>query len=167
MPIEPSDLVWYLSGGAENDDPNDSLGGVMSTTAWTGGTPHDLFDVITAAENEGEVVDYRCVYVVNEHSTLDWQDAFAWFSNIVAGGADIAMGLDPAGVDGTATTIADENTAPGGVSFSAPTNKGAGLDIGTIPAGEHQAIWFRRTATDSGAVSDDGATVMVEGETAG
>lgn len=167
MPIEPSDLVWYLSGGESNTDPDDSLGGEISTTQWTGGTAHDLFDVITAEQNESEVVDYRCVYVVNEHGSLTLQGSEVWFQSIVSGGANIALGLDDAGVDGTATTIANENTAPSNVSFSTPESQGAAVAIGDIPAGQHIAIWFRRTATDSAAASNDGATVRVSGETAG
>lgn len=167
MAIATADLAWYLSGGTSNTDPNDSLGGAISSTAWAGGQVHDLFDVITAAENTGETVDYRCAYVVNEHGSLPWEDVVVYFSDVVSGGATIALGIDPAGVDGTATTIADENTAPAAVSFSAPESAGAGVSIGSIPAGEHQAIWFRRTATDSAAASNDGATVRVLGETAG
>jgi hypothetical protein len=166
MPIEPSDITTYLSGGSGNSNPFASLGGAVSSTDWTGGTIHDLFDRVTAPENVSEAVHYRCIYIVNEHDTLTWQGVNLWLVNIVVGGADVAIGLDPAGVNGTATTIANETEVPSGVTFSAPESIGAALSVGNIPAGGHQAVWIRRTATDSVALRNDGATLRWRGETA-
>lgn len=165
MPIESTDIEFRYSGGAANADPNASLGGGMSDTEWAGGTAHDLFDVISGAENQAATVDYRCIYVLNNHATLTWFDVVAWFSNVVEGGADVALGLDPAGVNGEATTIADETTAPAGVNFSVPLDKASGEPVGDIPPTQAFAVWFRRTATDSAPMNDDGFTFRVEGDT--
>lgn len=170
MPITTSDLATRLSGGASNSNQNLSIGGVMSSTAWAGGTLHDLFDVITGDENAASTVDYRCVYVRNGHATLTWLAPRVWISAETAGGASAAIGLDPAGVgngvtSGVAATPANETTAPAGVTFSAPTTKAEGLAIADIPPGSAQAIWIRRSAANSAAIDNDGATLTIEGDT--
>jgi hypothetical protein len=171
MAIQTSDIQYRLSGGAANSNPNASLGGIMSSTAWAGGVLHDLFDVITGDENAASDVEYRCVYVRNAHGTLTWESVKAWLTAAVAGGADLAIGLDPAGAGngsttGVAVVAANEGAAPAGVTFSAPATKSAGLSLGDIAAGQAYAIWFKRSATNSAPLDDDGATLNVEGDTA-
>ena len=170
MPIVAGDIQTRLSGGSGNSNANASLGGVMSSTAWTGGTLHDLFDVITGDENAASDVEYRCIYVRNNHGSLTWLSPVVWISAQTAGGAALAIGLDPAGVGngsttGVATTVANENTAPAGVTFTTPTTKGAGLAITDLDAGEAAAVWLRRTAANTAALDDDGATLSFEGDT--
>ena len=166
MAITSADIDWFLSGGAANSDPDASLGGAQSSTAWAGGVANDLFDDISGNENADSDVEYRCVYVENGHATLTAQSSVLYISAETAGGADIAIGLDPAGVDGTATTIADEDTAPVGVTFTAPTTEGTGLSIGDLTPGQSQAIWIRRTAANTSAVASDGATLTFKCDTA-
>ena len=166
MPIVSSDIKTYLSGGSGNTDPNLSLGGARSTTEWTGGTLHDLFDKVTGDENAASDVEYRGIYVMNNHGTLTWEAVKAWISAETAGGASIAIALANEGVNVTMETIANENTAPVGPSFSAPTTKGAGLSLGDIAAGQRYGIWIRRTAANTAAVNNDGATLTFEGDTA-
>lgn len=170
MPIADSEIQWRLSGGGSNTDPNASLGGVMSSTAWAGGTLHDLFDAVSGDENAALDTEYRCVYIRNANASLTWSNIKVWFSAVTAGGADLAIGLDPAGVGngsttGVAATIANENTAPTGVTFSAPTTKAGGLAPANVPAGSGFALWVRRTATNSAAASSDGGTVFAQGDT--
>ena len=52
MAIAAGDINTYLSGGASNSDPDASLGGAKSSTEWTGGTLHDLFDAVSGDENQ-------------------------------------------------------------------------------------------------------------------
>ncbi len=171
MPIIPADIQYRLSGGAANANPNLSFGGVMSSTAWAGGALHDLFDQISGSENTGSTIDYRCVYVRNNHATLQWQTVLAWLSAEVAGGANIAIGLDPAvagngSTTGVAATVANETTAPAGVTFTSPTTKAGGIALGSVNATLGRAIWIRRTATNSAAQSADGFTLSTEGDSA-
>ena len=56
-------------------------------------------------------------------------------------------------------------TAPAGVTFSSPTTVGAGVALGTIGAGQVKAFWIRRTAANSSALSNDGVTIAVTGDT--
>lgn len=159
MAIEATDIDTYLSGGASNSDPNASLGGAKSSTAWTSGSLHDLFDKVTGDENAASDVEYRCVYYQNGHGSLTTDEGKLWIESQVAGGAALAIGLDPAGKNATAAVASDENTAPAGVSFSAPTDKAGGLTMPDLDAGDYIAVWFRRTAANSAAKDADGATV--------
>ena len=170
MAIVASDIQTRLSGGAANSNPNLSIGGVMSSTAWAGGVLHDLFDVITGDENAASTVDYRCVYVRNGHATLTLLGATVWLTSQTAGGATVDMGLDPAAIGngtttGVAATPANETTAPASVTYSSPASKAGGLVIGDIPAGSAKAIWFRRTAANSAAIDNDGVTLNIAGDT--
>ncbi len=148
-----------------------SLGKYISTTAWAGGTANDLFDDITGAENAASQVDYRCIFIHNNNAANDYQSVVAYLSAEVAGGANIAIGVDTtaASAIGSATaqalTIASTTTAPAGVTFSSPTTAGTGISVGTIPVGYCKAIWVRRTATNSAALSNDGVTIAVSGDT--
>ena len=148
-----------------------SLGDQVSTTQWTGGSANDLFDDVTGAENAASDVEYRCIFVHNTNSANALENAVVYLSAETAGGASIAVGADPtaASAVGAATaqavTVADENTAPAGVTFSSPTTAGAGVALGNIPAGQVKAFWIRRTAANTAALSNDGVTIAVTGDT--
>lgn len=179
MAIVSTDLLLKLStvagtAGNQNAQPdvNASLGKYISTTEIVEADVHNLFDIITAAENVASDVEYRCFFVHNSHATLTWTLAKLWLLSEVSGGAVMALGLDPAGVtnlgsaSAQAATIANESTAPAGVSFTTPTTEGSALSIGDVGPGQVQAIWVRRTAQNNAAISGDGGTLKLRGETA-
>ena len=149
-----------------------SLGDQISTTPWAGGAANDLFDDISGAENAASTVDYRCIFVHNSNGANALQNAVVYLSAETAGGANIAIATDNiaasaiAAATPQAAQIASETTAPSGVgAFSSPTTAGAGLALGNIPAGSCKAFWVRRTATNSSALSNDGVTIAVAGDT--
>jgi hypothetical protein len=179
MPITTSDIKFKLSiktGTAGNQsaqtDPNQSLGKYISTTEIENATLNNLFDDVSGDENAANDVEYRCFFIHNAHASLTWQNPIIWISEEVAGGASIAIGVDPTAASpigssqAQALEIADEDTAPSGVSFSSPTSKGTGLSVGNLSAGYCKAIWVRRTCSNSAAKNNDGATFTVEGDTA-
>jgi hypothetical protein len=177
MPIIATDLLWKLStksGSAGNSLTSTaaaSLGKYISTTAWAGGVKNDLFDDVTGAENAASTVDYRCVFIHNAHASITWQSGVVWLASEVAGGVTYAIGIDPAAASAIgsagaqAAEIANETTAPGGVSFSAPTTSGTGLSIGSLAPGQCRAVWIRRTAANTSAVNNDGVTLQITGDT--
>ena len=166
MAIIAANIVTYLSGGAANANVNASLGGAKSSVAWAGGTLHDLFDVISGDENAASDVEYRCIYVQNNHGTLTWEAVKLWVSAETAGGAAIGIALAGEGVSAVAETVANENTAPVGESFTAPTSKATGLTIGNLAAAAYYGIWIRRSASNSAALDADGGTLSWSGDTA-
>jgi hypothetical protein len=178
MAIVASDIVFRYSvvtgsaGDSTAGTATGSLGKYVSTTAWTAGT-NSLFDNITGDENAASTVDYRCIFVLNNHATLTLQSAVVYVSAEVAGGASVAIALDniaisaKASASAQAALIASETTAPTGVgTFSTPTTKAAGLAIGNIAPGQVKAIWVKRTAANSAALDADGFTLAVAGDTA-
>lgn len=148
-----------------------SLGDQISTTAWAGGVANDLYDDISGAENAASTVDYRCIFVHNSNASNALENAVVYLSAEVAGGASIAVGADTTAASVIASgstqalTVANETTAPAGVTFSSPTTVGAGVALGNIPAGQCKAFWIRRTAANSAALSADGVTIAVAGDT--
>ncbi len=175
MAIVAADIVIRLSQGNTNaqttSTPNASLGGTMSTTAWAGGTLHDLFDQVSGTENGASESEYRCVYFLNNHGTLTAEAIKAYISAETAGGASLAIGLDPAGVGngtstGVATVVANEDTAPTGVTFSSPTTDAGGLAPANVAPAQAFAIWIRRTTANTSAVNNDGGTLAWSLDTA-
>lgn len=148
-----------------------SLGKYVSTTA-LGTALKDLFDDVSGAENAASTVDYRCVFLLNNHATLTASSISIFLSAEVSGGASVALAIDnlaasaKGGASAQAAQIATETTTPSSIgSFSSPTTDGTGLSLGTLTAGQVRAIWVRRTAANSAALSADGFTFGVSFDT--
>lgn len=174
--ITPSEILFKYSvaaaaGNTTVGTANGSLGDQISTTAWAGGVANDLFDDISGAENAASTVDYRCIFVHNSNASNTLENAVVYLSAETAGGATIAVGADTTAASAIgsgsaqALTIANETTAPAGVSFSSPTTSAAGVSLGNIPPGQCKAFWVRRTAANTAALSSDGVTIAVTGDT--
>lgn len=171
MPIVASDIVFRLSGGTSNTAPASSLGGARSTAG--GGvivtdTLNNLWDDVSGAESSAGDIEYRCIYVLNNHGSLTLTAAKIWISSNTTSAddtIDIALGGEGAG--GTAETVANESTAPAGETFSNPTSFAGGLSLGNLTAGQHYPIWIRRTVTAAASAANANPyTLSVQGETA-
>ena len=161
MVIVSIDIQYWLSGGASNSDPALSLGGVKSSTSAS-----NYFDDVSSAEASSGDTEYRCVYVHNAHATLTLIGAKVFIqANTPSSDTDVAIGLGSSAINGTEQTVADESTAPTGVSFSAPTTFAGGLAIGDLAAGAHKAVWVRRTVNAGAAAYADSFTLRVQGDT--
>ena len=163
MPIIASDIPTLLSGGAANTNPALSLGGIESTTA----AGSNLFDNVSSGEATAGDVEYRCFYVKNTHATLTLTGAKVWIqANTPSADTTIDIGLGTTAVGtGNEQTVADEQTAPSGVTFAAAANEGAALSIGDIAPGQHKAVWIRRTVNAAAAAANDTYTIRVKGDT--
>jgi hypothetical protein len=159
MAIQSTDIVQRLSGGASNSAANSALGGAKSSTA----APAGMFDTVDGPESSAGDVEYRCVYIHNAHGTLTLIGATAAVqTDTPDAGTLVEVGVGSSAVNGTEQTIANESTAPAAVTFSAGP-----VTLGDIPAGQHRALWLRRTVSaGAAAVTGDGYTVRVSGSTA-
>jgi hypothetical protein len=169
MAILSTDIIYRLSGGAANSDPNAALGGAKSTTAITDNVLNNLWDDVSGDEGSVGDTEYRCFYVHNNHGTLTLQSPKIWISTDTTSANDeVDIGLGSSAVNATEQTVANESTAPtGGVTFSHPTTKTAGIALGDIPAGQHRAVWARRVVGASAAAIDNNAyNITVEGDSA-
>lgn len=162
MAIITTDIKYKLSGGAANSDPLASIGGAKSSVD-SGST---IFDDVSSAEATSGRIEYRCVYVLNNHGTLSYQTAKVWVqTQTPSADTDVAIGLAAAGLNAAETAIANDTTAPAGVSFSAPSSFAGGLSLGTIPAGQYYGVWVRRTVNAGAASASDSFTLRVQGDT--
>lgn len=178
MAITASDILVRLSvltGSAGNSTAGTAagaLGKYVSTTDVSGTPLNNLFDDISGAENAASEAEYRCVFVLNNHATLDMQNAVVYVSAETAGGAGVSIGVDTTAISAKgaagaqAVQVANEDTAPAGVTFSAPTTVGTGLALGTIPAGSVKAVWVKRLAANTAALDNDGFTLGIGCDTA-
>ena len=182
MAIVSSDIQFLLSapgasaGYTSSGTVYNSLGKYVSTTQVSGTALDNIFTDLTGAENAASQVDYQCVFILNNTGGGDTAlNGVVWLPNsgYVAGGANIAVGVDPAGASAKGTSsvqaaiIANPLAAPSGVSsFVGPssTNSG-GLSVANLAPGQVLAVWIRRTATNSGPVNNDGFVLEYDFDT--
>ena len=178
MPIVDSDILFkyaVTSGTAGNQNPqtspNASLGKYISTTVWPGnGTLHDLFGPITGLQNIDSAVDYRCLFIHNNNGTLTLSNILLWISGLTVGGATIQIGADTTPASGINTStpqalqVVDINTAPTGVSFSAPITEATGISLGNLLPGQCIAFWIKRSAGNTPALNNDTLTLSYSGD---
>lgn len=162
-------LVWRLTGGASNSDPNASLGGIMSSNALSETALNNLFDDVSAAEAVAGDIEYRAVDLYNSGDETA-TSVTAWFHSqtsspdtAAAMGKDASSG-DPHAAAADLETIANESTAPSSptVTFTEAT-EGAPLYITDIPAGQACRVWIRRTVSSgAGNTSNDTMTLRAQ-----
>lgn len=166
MPIVAGDIDIHLSGGAGNSDPNASLGGIISTTQVVDATLHNLFDLVSSAETTAGDTEYRCIYVKNNHGSLTLQNATVQIlTDTPSGDTDAEIAVGTAAINGTEQTVADESTAPTGVTWESAA--ATPLALGNIPFGQHKAVWIKRVVSAAaGAYSTDSVVLQINGDTA-
>lgn len=167
MPIVSNDIQVRYSGGGSNSDPAASLGGAISSASIPDATVGNLFPEINEDQTEAGITLYRCFYFRNGHGTLEWRNVKQWVqANTPSPDTTIAIGVGSSGVNGTEQTIANQTTAPSGVTFAAPTDKASGQTVGNVPAGQHFPVWVRLTVNPGASAYDDSATIRAGGGTA-
>lgn len=166
--ITSSDIKKYLSGGAANADPDAALGGAISSVEVVDDTLSNLFDRVAGSESLAGDTEYRAIFIKNTHATLIYQDAVIYISsNTPSTDTTVAIALaDEAVGTGTIETIANENTAPVGPTFSSPSTALTGLSIGDLAPGEMKGIWVRWVISPNAAAVLDQCTLTISGETA-
>ena len=169
--IEQGDIKIYLSGGATNTDPNDSLGGAISSTELVDNTLHNLFAKVSAAEALAGSTKYRGIYIKNENGhTLTLQDAITYIeSQTTSGDTSIEIAVAAEAADVEMATIADEDTAPASVAvdgFTALTGTSNGRIVGDLDDGSFRGIWIKRiVSAGATAYGDDTCEIGTRGET--
>jgi len=168
MAIINTDIKIRLSGGAANSNVNLSLGGARSSTEVTDNTLNNLFDSVSGSESLAGDTEYRCVYVYNNHGSLTMQNVRIYISSNTTSADDTwTIGLGTSAINGTEQTVADESTAPTGVTFSAPTDYAGGLASADIPAGQHRSVWYKRIVNAAAAAIDSNSiSLKVDCDTA-
>ena len=148
--IQDENIVFRLSGGAANTSAAASLGGARST-AGGGIITNKLFDDVSIAEATAGDIEYRCFYILNTHSSLTASSVKVWIPTNTPAQDEIDIALGSSAVNGTEQTIANEDTAPTSVSFVVANSEATAINCGTLPAGQHRAIWLRRIVPSAAA----------------
>lgn len=164
MPIATGDLHVRLSGGAANADPAASLGGAKSNTE----AGADIFDDVSGAESAAGDTEYRAVYLENAHATLTYLGVKAWVgTDTPSADTDADLALASEAVDTPiAQTLANENSAPTGVTFTnAAVSFATGLAIGDVPPAGFKGVWLKRVINAGAAAVEDSFTVNFQGDT--
>lgn len=149
--------LFYLSGTNRGSLAVNVVAGSLPVTTVTEtftvtNIKNNLFDDVLKTDALGGSVEYRCIYLYNNHPTEAFLSVSVYgygaSGNPAVAGDLFYVGADPAGAGngsttGVAATVADEDTAPAGVVFSSPV-LASPLSLGAILAGEGRAIWLRR-----------------------
>jgi len=146
-------VEFRLSGGANNTNPNGSLGGIMSTTTITSDVLENLFDNVRRNEALVGRTEYRCIYVINTTSHISGATIEITTNPVLT---LASAGLDAAGkgdgiLTGIAQIISTEDTTPTNVKFFGEDILSADgpfdtvvLPLGLLKANEAVPIWLKR-----------------------
>jgi hypothetical protein len=161
MAIVASDLKIRYSGGAANSDQTLSIGGTKSSVEPTDNSLNNIFSDSGGTESLAGSTKYRMVYLHNGHGSLTATATHVYIStNSTSTDTTWEIGKATAGLNATETAVANEDTAPAGVSFSAHTTYAGGIDLGNIPAGQHYGVWFKRITTGPAVANDADTTTL-------
>ena len=161
MVIANTDLKLFHSGGGANSTIANDIAGDISSVEITDNSLNDLWDDVSGDEGSAGDTEYRKIFFKNAHGSLVAQSAVLWVLTQTTSSSDaVAIGLDPAGSGAAGADIANESTAPAGVSFTAPSTKGTGLSLGSPAAGVRYAIWVRRVVDASASAADANSYVL-------
>jgi len=160
--IQATDLVFYLSG---DGTPAGSIGGAITATA-VGSAIDNIFDPILLSDTVSGKTICRCIYLKNNHATLNLIDAEMWIhSEPASAKTTIEFARGAANFNGIEDARSNEEDIPA-VAWSTASNAGAPLALGTLPAGQHIGIWLKRIV-ESGTQDPyaDSVTLRVSGLT--
>ena len=123
-------------------------GANTTNTITIGRQSNKVQDNVTKDESDVGMTDYRLVYLKNNSADTK-KEVKIWIGTNTPGEDTISIGLDPAGVNATGATVADENTAPAGVTFTAPAVVADALSMGTLTSGQYYGYWIKRLVPSS------------------
>lgn len=172
MPIVEADLIHRYSGAGQVSDPDLSIGGAINTADPAGiivsDTDNNDMNDITSAEALAGIVLYRGFYFSNEitSSVLTWTAPVFWIESQTSSGDTtvlIAIALEAKNV--AIETLVNEETAPSGISFTAPANKAAGIAIGDLDQNDNRGHWIQYIVNAGATAVVDQYTIRAEGDT--
>ncbi len=106
------------------------------------------FDNVLASEQPAGTTRYRGLILWNR-SIFPIDSILGWIED---GSDELAIG-EEAVVSSQITLVANQFLAPGGVSFSAPTEEGSGMAISNMAANGEHGLWVRMTAAADAAAT--------------
>lgn len=169
MTINAANLKWYYSGGATNNDPALSFGGVRSSVPLASSALNNLFDDVTGDEATSGYDEYRVLYFRNvDTDATGLADPILWITTQPPGADTLEVAVATA-KNTEITKPGNDHTAPSGIgSFSAAASKGAGLALPGEPYMENDYVgvcFHRHVPSSCPTHLDDACAWAVEGDT--
>jgi len=169
MPIVAADILMRISGGAAETDPNNALGGAMSTVGGgivvTDVLNNDMDD-ITSAEASSGITIHHGYFWENTHGSLTYIAPKMYIDTQTASGdTGIDMAVAGEAKNLSIETVADEETPPIGEVFTRPANFAGGIAIGDLDAGDFRGWWAKYTVNVSASAILDTYTIGIQGDT--
>jgi len=140
---DPTRLQFYLSGGAINTDADNSLGGAKSG-ALVPVSLNSLFNEISGIDVVRGRSIYRCIYLSNTDTVNSAVGLLLWVDGILQA-SSLSVGVDPAGVNGTAQVISDKYQQPTGVDFVETYGQSSALPLALLTSGDYVPVWIKLT----------------------
>lgn len=108
---------------------------------------NNIFDDVAKAEAKAGDVEYRGIYIQNDHAADSMVDIKFWLEENTPGQDVIQIALAAEGKNVTMATIGDEGTPPAGIDFDAvnPIDYTSGLACPDLAFGDFQGFWIKRT----------------------
>jgi hypothetical protein len=138
-----------LTGGATNNGPSLSLGGIMSSVVVAATSINNLFDNTNQDEAQIGSTDYRAIDITNTSTDMEILTPTVYLNPLVnSSSVTISLGLETTGNphvstwSGVITTA--ENIDPTGISF-AQYPSSAPLSLSDIAVGQVQRLWIKRS----------------------
>lgn len=177
MAITSDEIKFRLNGGSANTTANSSLGGFMSLAASIAdNSANNLWDDVAGAEAAAGDTEYRCFWIRNSNATLTLQSAVCWVSQTTPSPSTIIyFGFDApdTGLVGNTywcQSVADESTAPTGVSFVNSSTEATGISWGgtaNLANCSVVGVWVKRVVgANAAAASNDYWGFEIKGDTA-
>lgn len=147
-----SDGTYAIQGG--------NNGGVLLVTVTAASLPssdqtnvitianiaNNIWDDVSKADSQSGDTEYRGLYWENADGTDSILDARFWINQQTPGQDVIAIADGDEAVNVALETIADEDTAPVGPTFTGPTSYDTGIALPTtMAAGDYKGWWICRT----------------------
>jgi len=159
MPITSYDLEYFNS--------TNYLGGPLTGNALISNVLNGLFDEVDSVGSSQGETNYRCIYIKNSHSSITLQNAKAYMAALTPSSKTaLSIGVGTSIAGGIEQSIPNETTSPVGIYFNVAAGVENVIDLGAIPPNSWKAIWLRRIVDPgAGAAAEDGATIVVLGDT--
>jgi hypothetical protein len=140
-----SDIMIRLSGGSSNIEPNESKGGIMSTTGVNlNDILHNLFSDFPPDQLGPGTTKYRLVYIHNNSNTSIMKNVMV-FVLVDSESLDTALfyGKAVAPTGEYETVIVNETDAPPGVTFNFGDTISTGINLGDLQPQAFKGLWLK------------------------
>lgn len=159
MPIIQSEIKLFST--------TNGLGGAITANEILSASLHNVFNKVNSTDALLGKTYYKCLYVKNTNAAITLEAAKVYIaSNTPSATTSMEIGLGTAAINFSEQLIANETTAPIGVTFTALTGVANAVSIGNLANGSYKSIWLKLVVgAGTVAANADGATIEITGDT--